>query len=46
VLRAYPGDLERLKQTIVQSMEIKPRGHDFNLKAQPVILRHMNVTGG
>lgn len=46
VLRAYPGDMERLKQAIVQSMEIKPKGHDFNLKAQPVILRHMNVTGG
>ncbi len=46
VLRAHPGDIGRLKQAIVQAMSIKPRGHDFRLQAQPVILRHMNVTGG
>jgi cyclic pyranopterin phosphate synthase len=46
VVRGYPGDLARLKQTIVDSMAVKPKGHDFNLAAQPVILRHMNVTGG
>ena len=45
-LRAYPGDRERLKQTIVAAMAIKPRGHDFQLDGQPVILRHMNHTGG
>jgi len=27
-------------------MAIKPRGHDFDLASQPVILRHMNTTGG
>ncbi len=46
VLRAHPGDLERLKETIVKAMEIKPQGHEFNLRARPVILRHMNATGG
>ncbi|MFO1430357.1 MAG: GTP 3',8-cyclase MoaA [Candidatus Competibacteraceae bacterium] len=46
VLRAHPGDRERLRQAIVRAMEIKPQGHDFNLQAQPVILRHMNLTGG
>ena len=46
VLRAHPGDRERLKQAISRAMEIKPKGHDFNLQAQPVILRHMSVTGG
>jgi cyclic pyranopterin phosphate synthase len=46
VLRGFPGDLARLKDTIVNSMAIKPVGHDFNLHQQPVILRHMNVTGG
>jgi len=46
VIRAYPGDQDRLKRTIIDSMEIKPEGHDFNLKEQPIILRHMNVTGG
>jgi cyclic pyranopterin phosphate synthase len=46
VVRAWPGDLERLKQTIRNSMSIKPEGHTFDLAARPVILRHMNVTGG
>ena len=46
VLRAHPGDRDALKQAIVKAMDIKPKGHDFNLGAQPVILRHMNVTGG
>ena len=46
VLRAHPGDIPRLKATLIEAMEIKPKGHDFNLKAQPIILRHMNATGG
>ena len=46
VLRAYPGDRERLKQAIIAAMALKPRGHDFQLGGQPVILRHMNHTGG
>ena len=46
VLRAYPRDRERLKRAIVAAMAIKPRGHDFQLDKQPVILRHMNHTGG
>jgi len=46
VLRSHPGDLEALKQAIRDSMAIKPRGHDFDLTAKPVIFRHMNVTGG
>jgi cyclic pyranopterin phosphate synthase len=46
VVRSYPGDIERLKQRISEAMEIKPKGHDFNLDIKPVIFRHMNVTGG
>ena len=46
ILRSYPGDEERLKTAIVDSMEIKPEGHEFSLSSQPVILRHMNMTGG
>ena len=46
VVRAHPGDDEALRKAIVQSMQIKPRGHDFDLNTQEVILRHMNVTGG
>jgi len=46
VVRSHPGDMERLKQAIRDSMNIKPEGHDFNLEAKPIILRHMSVTGG
>ena len=46
ILRSSPGDSESLKSAIVKSMEIKPKGHDFDLNRQPVILRHMSVTGG
>jgi cyclic pyranopterin phosphate synthase len=46
VVRANPGDDDALKRAIVSAMDIKPRGHDFDLQAQPVIFRHMNHTGG
>ncbi|MDQ5909283.1 MAG: 3,8-cyclase [Pseudomonadota bacterium] len=46
VLRAHPGHHERLKQAIIAAMAIKPRGHEFQLGGQSVILRHMSHTGG
>jgi cyclic pyranopterin phosphate synthase len=47
VIRANPGTIEPLKNAIIKAMELKPKGHDFDLtRPQPVILRHMNVTGG
>ncbi|MDO9161052.1 MAG: GTP 3',8-cyclase MoaA [Methylococcaceae bacterium] len=46
VLREHPGDLAILKQAIIDSMLIKPEKHEFNLHEQPIILRHMSVTGG
>ena len=46
VLRANPGDNDRLKQAIIDAMLIKPEKHEFNIHEQPVILRYMNMTGG
>ena len=46
VIRANPGHPETLSQAIIDSMQIKPKGHDFNLDSQTVLLRHMNLTGG
>jgi cyclic pyranopterin phosphate synthase len=46
VVRRHPGDMARLKRSIVDSMQIKPKGHEFDLRARPVIFRHMSVTGG
>ena len=45
-LRGYPESDEHLKRAVAKAMALKPRGHDFNLKGQPVIFRHMNMTGG
>lgn len=46
VLRRHPGDRERLKDAIRNSMAIKPKGHDFDLTEKPILFRHMSVTGG
>lgn len=46
VVRANPGDMEKLKQVIIEAMMIKPEKHEFNLQEQPIILRHMSATGG
>lgn len=46
VVRAHPLDDRPLHDAIYHAMTIKPEGHDFDIYSQPVIFRHMNVTGG
>ena len=46
VVRTHPGDDGKLKQAIIDSMLIKPEGHEFDIQAKPIIFRHMNTTGG
>lgn len=47
VLRANPTDDARVRAALLESMAIKPQGHEFNLQAaQPMIFRHMSATGG
>ena len=46
VVRANPGNDEALREAIIGAMELKPKGHDFNLNEQPIIMRHMSATGG
>jgi len=46
IIRANPGDSEILKQAIIHSLDIKPKGHDFNIHSNEILLRHMNMTGG
>lgn len=47
LLRQFPSDDEPLKQAIVSSMQVKPKGHDFNLqRAEPAVIRFMSHTGG
>lgn len=47
LLREHPEDDAPLIAAIVGSMQIKPKGHDFDLKrATPAVVRFMSVTGG
>jgi cyclic pyranopterin phosphate synthase len=46
ILRKNPGQIDKVKEALIASMEIKPEGHEFDLKEQTVIFRHMSVTGG
>lgn len=47
ILRAHPKNDEPLIQAIIDSMSIKPKGHDFDLQgATPAVVRFMSHTGG
>jgi len=46
VLRANPGNMDILKQAIIDAMAIKPERHYFELDQEPQIVRFMNSTGG
>ncbi len=46
ILRSHPNDTDLIKQTLIDAMQIKPEKHEFNLHEQPIIMRHMNSTGG
>jgi GTP 3',8-cyclase len=46
-LRDYPNDDVPLRNAILGAMEIKPMGHDFDLRrAEPAVVRFMSMTGG
>ena len=45
-LRAHPGDEEHLRRAIIAAMDLKPKGHEFQLEGQAVVMRYMNMTGG
>lgn len=47
LLREFPHDDRPLKQAIINSLQAKPKGHDFDLKrATPAVIRFMSHTGG
>lgn len=46
IMRANPGQVEPLKQAIIDAMPLKPERHYFDLDEEPQILRFMNATGG
>lgn len=46
ILRRYPGDTERLKETIRNAIGHKPEEHRFTSDGDVQIVRFMNMTGG
>lgn len=46
VVRANPLDDQPLHKAIISAMDLKPKGHDFDLNSRSVLFRHMNTTGG
>ena len=47
LLRKFPNDDAPLIAAIINSMTIKPKGHDFDLqRAAPAVIRFMSMTGG
>ncbi|MFT5710685.1 MAG: cyclic pyranopterin phosphate synthase [Halioglobus sp.] len=46
ILRNPDYSLYKLKQAIVDAMDLKPEKHFFDNNGQPEILRFMNMTGG
>lgn len=47
LLREHPSDDASVIEAILNSMQIKPKGHDFDLKrAAPAVVRFMSHTGG
>lgn len=47
LLREHPDDDAVLRNAILDAMQIKPQGHDFDLRrAQPSVVRFMSMTGG
>jgi cyclic pyranopterin phosphate synthase len=47
LLRSHPHNDQPLIEAILNSMAIKPKGHDFDLRrAEPAVIRFMSHTGG
>jgi GTP 3',8-cyclase len=47
LLRANPNNDAPIVQAILDSMRVKPKGHDFDLqRAKPAVVRFMSHTGG
>lgn len=46
VLRAHPGQPERLEQAIIEAMKLKPYRHNFEVNDDVQVVRFMNMTGG
>lgn len=46
LMRAHPGDSQRLRQALVNALQLKPERHHFAQHEQVQVLRFMSMTGG
>jgi len=46
LMRAYPGDGERLREALVGALQLKPERHHFETDEQVQVIRFMSMTGG
>ncbi|WP_339806819.1 GTP 3',8-cyclase MoaA [uncultured Marinobacter sp.] len=46
VLRGHPVTDDKLRETIINAMDLKPERHHFSTNGEVQILRFMNMTGG
>jgi len=46
VLRAHPGQSQRLEKAIIDAMKLKPYRHNFEVNDDVQVVRFMNMTGG
>lgn len=46
VLRGHPDNNDKLRDTIINAMDLKPEKHHFSSEGDVQILRFMNMTGG
>ncbi len=46
LMRAHPGDGERLRNALVDALQLKPEKHHFNTDDQVQVVRFMSMTGG
>jgi cyclic pyranopterin phosphate synthase len=46
VLRAHPGQPQRLEKAIIEAMKLKPYRHNFEVNDDVQVVRFMNMTGG
>lgn len=46
VLRRHPGNMQALKEAIINALPLKPERHHFTTDGDVQVVRFMNMTGG
>ncbi|MCY1269956.1 Cyclic pyranopterin monophosphate synthase [compost metagenome] len=46
LMRAHPGDGQRLRDALIEALRLKPERHHFDAAEQVQVIRFMSMTGG